>query len=114
MPYVQKKTWIQMAPRIRGLSLKESQSGFSTRGMGQDDSDFSTFDAADMISQSVFGSPATPVMTGPTPSAASVAQTATPTGSLALTSWLQSNQTLVLLIGAGMLGFVFLAGAMKR
>jgi hypothetical protein len=34
MPYVKKKTWIQMAPRIGGLSLKESQSGMSGHGMG--------------------------------------------------------------------------------
>jgi hypothetical protein len=34
MPYLPKKTWLEMAPRIPGLSRPESQ-----YGMGQDDSD---------------------------------------------------------------------------
>ena len=34
MPYVRQKTWLPLAPRIRGLSLRESPYGFG-RGMGQ-------------------------------------------------------------------------------
>lgn len=116
MPYVEKKTWIQMAPPIRGLSLKESQSGFQTRGMGQASCPsleqlLGISDSSDPCQLTSTGG----IMTGPTPTSAElVASGASPAISAnTLTTWLQANQSLVLIGGISLLGVVFLSKALR-
>jgi hypothetical protein len=123
MPYVQKRTWIQMAPRIRGLSLPESQRGFPTpKGMGQANCPsleqlMGITDPSDPCQSGGAATSAQAVMTGPTPTASEISPYATVTGSLSsnsLSTWFQANQTTVLMIGGGLFVLALISGMGKR
>lgn len=122
MPYLREKTWIQMAPRIRGLSLRESQRG---RGMGQavcpsleqltgitDPSDpCQTGGSGATLTQQIANLPgyqaSLPVNDLLATNAAG--QPFSPAYPTTVLQWFQNNGSLVLLAGAGLLGLVFLS-----
>lgn len=136
MPYVRQKTWLPMAPRIAGLSLKESPWGFGAkRGMADvancpsmeqmlgitDPND--PCQAANVLplsSATVSGQPTSPstllpsVQTleqGLTPSQIAAAGGGAPTTSLA--TWFSQNQTVVLAVG-GILFVLALAKGLSK
>jgi hypothetical protein len=140
MPYVHQRTWVQLAPKIRGLSLKESQAGFPIpKGMGQagcpsieqlmgitDPSDpcqsggtvasGSPCPSLDQLMGVV--NPNDPCQSGSAvTTAAKQASTtpyAPPVSATSLTSWIQANQTTVLMIGAGLFGLALVSGMGRR
>jgi hypothetical protein len=124
MPYVRQKTWLPLAPRIRGLSVKESPYGFPTKGMGDGcpstEQLFGITDCSDPC-QAGYGScaaaapgipalPVGPVVTGS--NVTNYAGTSIPllSATNSLSAWLQANQTTVLLIGGGLFGLALLKG----
>ncbi len=124
MPYVHQKTWVQLAPKIRNLSLKESP-----WGMGQ-----APFPATPCYDDSgnvidCAGSSAGLTIVNPLPGQDTYTGYSLPASSDAgglfsstsalsvsgsLTSWLQANQSTVLLVGAGLLGLALLSGVMGK
>jgi hypothetical protein len=112
MPYVREKTWIQMAPKIRGLSLKESQRGF---GMGQASCDPADLDCLNSLlgpSGEFTGISASGgnLLVGTNPA------TGLPTGTVPnpLITWLQNNQTTVLWLGGSLFAIALFAGMTGR
>lgn len=101
-----------MAPRIPGVSLRESQSGF--RGMGQ-----AICPSAEQLSGTIdMGDPCqNPVaglaVGGLSPTDISIlgipASTTATAGAAGLTNWLQANAGVLAIAGAGLLGLVFLS-----
>lgn len=111
MPYLRERTWIQMAPRIPGLSLRESQSGF--RGMGQANCPSTeqlqgVVDMNDPCQNPSAGL----AVGGLSPSDVSIlgipASVTASAGAAGLTNWLQANAGVLAIAGAGLLGLAFL------
>ena len=131
MPYVRQKTWLPLAPRIRGLSVKESPYGFS-RGMG--DSCPSTeqlmgiTDCSDPCqapygecAASQPGIPALPISAvGAGANPLNIGTTNIPLLSPSagqpnsLAAWFQANQSVVLLGGGLLFGIALLKGLTRR
>jgi hypothetical protein len=123
MPYVRQRTRIALAPRIRGLSLRESPWGF--RGMGQapcpsDQQLQGITDCSDPC-QAGYGAcagavpniPALPVSTNINPLDYGSSNIPLIQGTPStLSSWLQQNQTTIL-IGGGLLFVIALMRGMK-
>lgn len=120
MPYVRQKTWLALAPRIAGLSVRESPYGF--RGLGSvnllpaapcyDDSGNAIACGGSSGGLTIVN-PDAPVSTAQYPVTYPGYQPATtgPTGpSQSLGQWLQANQNIVLLAGAGLFGLALLKG----
>jgi len=116
MPYVQQRTWLPLAPRIPGLSLRESPYGF---GMG-DAPCPSPEQAAGIVdcndpcqapygacAASQIGLPALPV-SGAGSNPLNIGNPLLTTNSLA--AWVQQNQNVILLAGAGLFGLALLKG----
>lgn len=124
MPYVREKTWIQMAPRIPNLSLRESPYG-PRRGMGQavcpsleqlsgitDPSDpCQTGGSGATVSQQIANLPGyqASLPNYDLLSTNSAGQLTSPAYPATFMNWLQANGSMVLLGGAGLLGLVFLS-----
>lgn len=105
MPYVHQKTWVQLAPKIQNLSLRESPWGFGrSKGLGQvtpyygEVNPGTTIDMGDGTTTSVDLGDTT---LSPVPTIG---------GSSTLTGWLQANQGTVLLLGAGLFGLALISG----
>ena len=119
MPYVHQRTWVQLAPKIRNLSLKESPYGFGKRkGMGlapcpSDQQLMGITDPNDPCQNPVAALP----VGGMSPTDLSILSSglSTPPASTnSLTAWLQANQSTVLLVGAGLFGLALLSGVMGK
>jgi len=139
MPYVRQTTWLPLAPRIPGLSVRESPRGF--RGMGDTgcyDANGNSIDCGgaspgltiinpggcyDVNGNSISFGGAAPGLTLVNPGGAVQGNTVPVTGpansviipastfsSNSLSSWLQQNQNTVLLVGAGLFGIALLKG----
>jgi len=120
MPYYRQKTWLPMAPAIRGLSLQESRYGF--RGMGQDTSEMG--DLAATLAGPCYDASGNPIPCGTAssglsivnPLAAPSTQQFPVTGqpSTSFSAWLQQNQNVILIAGAGLFGIALLSGGRRR
>ena len=118
MPYVRQKTWLPLAPRIQGLSVRESQWGFP-KGMGQTCDptvqDCSLGPTYGAISTPSLNSLLTPGISTPsdilTPNISTLNASTLPTS---LSSWLQQNQTIILIGGGLLFGVALLKGLGKR
>lgn len=130
MPYVRQKTWLPLAPRIKGLSVKESPYGFSGLGdvgpggyeSGSEMADlFSTLQGGcfDVSGNSIPCGSATPGLTIVNPLQAPSTQQYAVTGSSvttppnSLAAWFQQNQTTVLIGGGLLFGIALLKGFTK-
>lgn len=110
MPYVRQKTWLPLAPKIAGLSLKESPWGFGrNRGMGQSDTtpglpqlpiDYSSSNLTTIPGTSIpWFQPITQSQYNALPN-------------MDIGTWLQQNQGTVLLVGGGLFALALLKGMM--
>ena len=131
MPYVRQKTWLPLAPRIRGLSLRESPYGFG-RGMGQANCPsteqlMGITDCSDPCqapyggcAASQPGIPALPVSAvGAGANPLDIGNTGIPllptlSSSNSLSAWLQANQNIVLIGGGLLFGIALLKGLTHR
>ena len=114
MPYVHQKTWVQLAPKIRNLSLKESP-----WGMGQ-----APFPATPCYDDSgnvidCAGSSAGLTIVNPLPgqdtyTGYSLPASSSPSTTNSLAAWFQANQSMVLLGGAALFGLALISGMGRR
>jgi hypothetical protein len=127
MPYVRQKTWLPLAPKIRGLSVKESPygmgqtycdemtgldpacgpSGATTWSVAPASTGFPGSDSLTTILNCVMGGG---VMNG---DVCTYSQPA-PSSTNSLASWFQANQGTILVVGGGLLAVALIGGMAKR
>lgn len=105
MPYVHQKTRIALAPRIKGLSLKESPYGMGDAPFPCDPSDATC--NASFLNAQVNSLPVS-LNTNPLDLGGSSVPLIPATNSLS--TWLQANQGTILLVGGGLFGLALLKG----
>jgi hypothetical protein len=115
MPYVPQRTWLPLAPRIMGLSVKESPWGFQ-RGMGQGTCDLTDPNYLDCLAALQAGVSVNPLAG---PAGASGAATANPASTGVSTAPVATSATaffqtygIWILLGGGAL--LMLAMASRR
>jgi hypothetical protein len=120
MPYYRQKTWLPLAPRIQGLSVRESPYGFS--GMGQAICTDNNGDIVDCTTGAII----TPAAGGGLsvqnplsqlssdilqPVISSTGASLLPAaGTTSLSTWLSQNQTTVIVVGIGLLAIALAKG----
>ncbi len=127
MPYVRQKTWLPLAPRIRGLSLRESPYGMGQApcpsieqlmGISDPSDPCQTGGSGATISQQIQNLPTTQASL-PNSDLLSVNAAGQPTSpaypaTATLSQFLQNNGSTILLAGAGLFGIALISGMKKR
>jgi hypothetical protein len=119
MPYVHQKTWVQLAPKIRNLSLKESpwgmgQAPFPATPCYDDSGNVIDCGGSSAGLTIVNPLPGQDTYTGYSLPASSSPSTSPSTTPNSLAAWFQANQSMVLLGGVALFGLALISGMGRR
>jgi hypothetical protein len=116
MPYYRQKTWLPLAPRIQGLSVKESPYGFS--GLGQAICTDNNGDIVDCVTGQITQAAPGGGLAVQNPSSALSSDILQPllgnttgaSGGTSLSTWLQQNESVIVVLGIGLFAIALVKG----